>query len=83
MCETTFRNEQNKQQINKTNEQKKMIKQHTIFIHQNFNCSENCPYLEFSWSALFRIWTYYGPEKLRIRTHFYEVFHKTDNKECD
>ena len=63
MCETTFQNEQNKQQISKTNERKKINKQHTIFIHQNFHCSENCPYLEFFWSALFCIRIYITDQK--------------------
>ena len=31
---------------------------------------EKCPYLEFFWSVFPRIWTEYGPEKLRTRTLF-------------
>ena len=41
-----------------------------IFPYKDRTVFKNCSYSKFFWSVFSRIRTEYGPEKLRIRTHF-------------
>ena len=73
-----------------------MITQNEVFCQRTLR--EKCPYSEFFWSVISRIWTEYGemlcispysrnvgkcgPEKLRIRTLFTQWNSSTNVNKC-